>query len=450
MALPDLNRGALAPVADEVTLEQLSVYGAIPRDLNGTLIRNGPNPLSGRFQGTEMLDWWPEAAMLHGIELRDGAAVAYRNRWVRSRRWAAAHGAALDRWVDTNPNVNVVQHAGELLALAEGGPPLAISPDLDTLGPPRRHPAMAAGVGAHPCIDPVTGEMLTFRSSWEAPWLRYLAFAADGACLCDQPIDLARPTMMHDLAITATRSILFDLNVAYDFSLLAHGYRLPLRWHDEHRARIGLVPRRGGEVCWFEVTPCFIQHVVSAWDEGDDGVVLHAVRYPWFLRRDGDGAGFEPNPLGVLWRYRLDPASGRVEETQLSELAIELPRINESRLGRPHRYLYAVEQPTDAEMRGIVRYDLAGDPVQRFALPPGDQNSEPVFVARAGAGSADGEDDGYLLTCVYRHVSDTTELVILDAADIAAEPLARVLLPRRIPAGFHGAWIADPGGEPAR
>lgn len=101
-----------------------------------------------------------------------------------------------------------------------------------------------------------------------------------------------------------------------------------------------------------------------------------------------------------------------------------------------------MEQPTDAEMRGIVRYDLAQDTARRFALPPGDQNSEPVFVARAGAAA---EDDGYVLTCVYRAGGDSTELVILDAADIAAGPLARVSLARRIPAGFHGAWIPDQG-----
>jgi hypothetical protein len=26
--------------------------------------------------------------------------------------------------IDTNPNVNIIHHAGEILALAEGGPPL--------------------------------------------------------------------------------------------------------------------------------------------------------------------------------------------------------------------------------------------------------------------------------------------------------------------------------------
>ena len=76
--------------------------------------------------------------------------------------------------------------------------------------------------------------------------------------------------------------------------------------------------------------------------------------------------------------------------------------------------------------------------MQRFAVPEGDQNSEPVFVPRP---SAVAEDDGWVLVCVYRQASDRTDVVVLDAANLAAGPLATVALPRRIPAGFHGAWV---------
>ena len=63
MAPADLNRGALAPVADEAELTDLVVTGTIPEELTGTLLRNGPNPFGGRFAGSDVLDWWPEAAM---------------------------------------------------------------------------------------------------------------------------------------------------------------------------------------------------------------------------------------------------------------------------------------------------------------------------------------------------------------------------------------------------
>ena len=39
-----------------------------------------------------------------------------------------------------------------------------------------------------------------------------------------------------------------------------------------------------------------------------------------------------------------------------------------------------------------------------------------------------------------------TELWVLDATDMAAEPLAKVKMPRRVPAGFHGSWLPDLSG----
>ena len=64
-----------------------------------------------------------------------------------------------------------------------------------------------------------------------------------------------------------------------------------------------------------------------------------------------------------------------------------------------------------------------------------------MFVAREGSTA---EDDGYLLMYVYDKTTDTSEFVVLDARDVAADPLARVPLPQRVPFGFHGSWIPDP------
>lgn len=220
----DLNRGALAPVADEVDVVDLRVTGAIPRELDGTLLRNGPNPPGGRFEGNDVLSWWPEAAMLHAIAFEGGRAAGYRNRWARTRRWAAVHAPAqAPQFPDTNPNVNVLQHAGELLALAEGGAPFAITAALDSLGVSTRHAGFDGAMTAHPKVDPVTGELIAFRSDWRAPWLRYGVTDAQGVQCVDIAIEVPAPSMMHDLAITATCSLLLDLNVGYDFSMLKQG-----------------------------------------------------------------------------------------------------------------------------------------------------------------------------------------------------------------------------------
>jgi len=47
------------------------------------------------------------------------------------------------------------------------------------------------------------------------------------------------------------------------------------------------------------------------------------------------------------------------------------------------------------------------------------------------------------MTYVHDASTDTSYLVLLDASDMAADPVAEVHLPRRIPTGFHGSWIPD-------
>ncbi len=436
--IPDLNTGALAPVADEVEVADLAVLGSIPDALSGMLVRNGPNPHSGAFSGEGMLDWWPEAAMLHGVHIGAGEAPRYRNRWLRTRAWGQQFDAErAARYPETNPNVNVIRHAGLDLALAEGGPPLSFDAMLATLDVP---PSLAAGITAHPKLDPGTGELMWFRSSWAEPYLVYGVSDHRGQVIVEQEVALPGPAMMHDFAITEHFSLLLDLNVAYDLALLARGLRIPIRWFDEREARIGVLPRQGGEVRWFSIQPCFLQHVANAFETDDGTIVLDAVRYDTFLKLDEALGDFLPNPLGRLWRYEIDLDTGVVDECPRSAENVEMPRINESLTGRPHRYVYGVVQPTDEQMRGVVKIDAATGQTDTYMPPPGDQNSEPVFVSDPARTTA--EDGGWLLFCAYRADTDTSDLVILDAQNLK-EPVAVIRVPRRIPAGFHGAWLPD-------
>jgi carotenoid cleavage dioxygenase len=63
-----------------------------------------------------------------------------------------------------------------------------------------------------------------------------------------------------------------------------------------------------------------------------------------------------------------------------------------------------------------------------------------VFAPRA-RGAA--EADGWVLALRYDRAADRSDLVVLDANDFAGEPVAVVRLPRRVPFGFHGSWVAD-------
>jgi carotenoid cleavage dioxygenase-like enzyme len=64
-----------------------------------------------------------------------------------------------------------------------------------------------------------------------------------------------------------------------------------------------------------------------------------------------------------------------------------------------------------------------------------------VFVPSAAPGRA--EDDGWLLTITTRRDGGASQLLVLDATDVAGPPVAAVTLPRGVPSGFHGSWIDD-------
>jgi carotenoid cleavage dioxygenase len=141
---------------------------------------------------------------------------------------------------------------------------------------------------------------------------------------------------------------------------------------------------------------------------------------------------------GHLYRWTIDRVTGAVSETQLAGETIEFPRCDDRVATRAHRYAYATGGDEDNGY-ALVRYDLTrgSSACHRFAA--GTFPGEFTFVpAHAGAG----EDAGWLIGFVYDGARDASDLVVLDATDVAAPAVAAVELPVRVPFGFHGAWIA--------
>jgi carotenoid cleavage dioxygenase len=443
--LPFHLRGSYAPVTDEVEAFDLPVQGRIPEALNGTFVRNGANPKSGRSP-----HWFAGDGMLHGVRLRDGKAEWYRNRWVRTRTLEGARR----RDPDTGEadltvgvaNTHVVRHAGRILALEEGSLPNEISPDLDTLGPCDFGGALRTPFTAHPHVCPDTGEMHFFGYELiHAPFVTYHVLDRDGTLVHTQPIQVGGPTMVHDFAISRNYAIFLDLPVVFDLSLAMSG-GMPFTWRPEHGARIGLLhrdrARQGAEPRWFDVSLCYVFHIMNAWDDGPDGryVWLDGGRHETMWAEGNDK--FEPS---LMHRWRFDLHTGEVKEDLLDDIDHAFPRIDDRRCGLTNRYGWAVApiEPNDRRFdaaTGLVKYDLQTGARTMHTFGLTGLSGEPVFVpAHADAG----EDEGCLVTYTHDLATDTSSFVVLDASDMSAAPLAVVPLPQRVPRGFHGSWFAD-------
>ena len=126
------QRGNYAPVPDELTEYDLPVEGAIPPELDGWYLRNGPNPREATGH------WFTGDGMIHGVRIEGGAAKWYRNRWVRTDSFADPF--PLYREDGTRDlraavaNTHVVNHAGKTLALVESSLPYEVTNDLETVG----------------------------------------------------------------------------------------------------------------------------------------------------------------------------------------------------------------------------------------------------------------------------------------------------------------------------
>ncbi len=435
-------RGDFAPVDREVEALELKVDGSLPRELSGLYVRNGSNPKPGWSS-----HWFLGDGMVHGVMLGDGKATWYRNRYVHTTLLAAGGGLTAKGppgGASGLSNVSLVHHAGKLLSLGEVGFPYEIRPrDLSTVGAYDFGGRLQGNMTAHPKIDPATQQMHFFGYNFTEPYLVYHVADRDGLLVSSQPVTVKASTMIHDFAITDRDVIFWELPVLFDMQLAIkmvsqkRSRIMPYVWRPAYGARIGVMPLGGptSAIRWVEIEPCYVFHGMNAWREGDD-VVLDVSRLANVFQK-GSALGSTPR----LHRWRINTAGSQLtfHDELRSDLDAELPSIDRRRTGRPYRHGWRVETRTledDLVFAGAAHVDAVTGTETRWDPGPAQSSGEWLFVS-----TGPDEAEGVVMSFVYDRARDTSELVVLDARDISAGPLARVALPQRVPYGFHATWV---------
>ncbi len=428
--------GNFAPVTKEVEAFDLKIEGALPPELTGVYMRNGPNPKNGPTP-----HWFVGDGMLHGLRLENGRAAWYRNRYVRTPRLenpVSGPDGIVDR-TQSSANTNIVRHAGKFLAVEEAHFPYEVTGELATVGAVDFAGKLTGPFTAHPKFCPITGEMLAFGYTFMPPFLSYYRVSPQGELVQVEEIPVTGPTMIHDFCVTATRVIFMDLPIVFDMEIAMSGGGFPYHWSHDYPARLGVMPRNGSakDLVWYDIPPCYVFHPMNAYDDGDK-IVFDVSRYErlwdqgW---KDGRAR---------LTRWVIDPATKRVSQTQLDDTTMEFPRVPDVRAGLKHRYGYAPVTGDEgsenfASEGAVLKYDLQTGEITRSNFGKGTHAGEFVHAA----GGKGGEDAGWLMGFVHDDATEKTSFVVLDATNIAKGPVARVVLPQRAPYGFHGNWFAD-------
>ncbi|WP_419841169.1 carotenoid oxygenase family protein [Candidatus Poriferisodalis sp.] len=438
--------GNFARVAEELTAFDLQVIGQIPETLDGRYVRNGANPVVPTDPATS--HWFTGTGMVHGVRLRGGRAEWYRNRWVRGDDVVEALGEPAvpgpRRSVDFSPNTSVIGFAGTTWALVEAGAlPTELGYELDTTCRNDFFGTLRTGFTAHPKLDPDTGELHAVCYAWQdlMDHVEYVVIGADGSVRKTVDVPLPGMSMIHDMSLTQNYAVIYDLPVTVDLDLVLSGKTsFPFRWDPDYGARVGLLPRDGtaAEIVWCDVGLCYVFHPLNAYEDDDGRVVIDLCRYDKMFDRDLLGPAGDSIP--TLDRWTIDPATRRVDEERVDERSHEFPQVRADRTARRHRFGYTVGLSGGLVPGANYKFDYDTGTATSHDHGPGRGSGEAVFVADP-AGSA--EDDGWLMSFVYDETTDGSELVILDARDLSRAPVARVLLPQRVPYGFHGSWVPD-------
>jgi carotenoid cleavage dioxygenase len=350
-----------------------------------------------------------------------------------------------------NPaNTNIVKHSGRYFALYETGLPVEVTADQDTLGIRDFDGKLPCGITAHPRIDPVTQEMFFFAYSPFPPYLRYFVADANGTLVHSIELPTPAPSMIHDFVITHEHAIFLDSPLLFDMNAMASGGPM-VKFTPEAGTRIGVMPRLGqaDEMVWHEIENGHVQHFWNAWCE--DGIVELSGTFntnpEYGMDTSADLAESSASArAGVATRFRVDLAKGAATVEQFDDMEGDFCRFNESRNGRRSRHHYMGgflgERGIIGQFDTLVKYDDQTNRREVWYAGKNHHIGEAVFAPNP-RGSA--EDDGWLLFTDHDHVEGTTDVCVVHAQHVAAGPIARVHMPRKLPFGFHVNWFRDDG-----
>lgn len=450
--------GNFKPVGREIIDEDLVVTaGAIPPDLSGVYMRNGPNPL---FQPISFCYPMDGDGMVHAVTIDSGRA-RYRNRFVETnslkverRVGHAVYGSfTAPHPVDPailqpgdNPGpmkngafINVIRHAGHLLALNEATTCYELTPDLETIGEWTAGTDKPIRLGAHNRHHPETGSMFSLAYTWRSPEVLIHEIDVTGHLRRTMTLNLPAPTMIHDFILTERYIVIVAGPAVFDIDAARAGRSL-LQWKPSLGMRIALLPLDGSPEIWIETDAFFVFHFANGFDRGGN-IVIDYVHHESF------DVEHPSNKATTFRRMVIDVARRQVSRDEFAGFDVEFPRVNDRLEARATRFAYmptlsdsfTIPDQPPAVFNTMLKFDTERGEFRRHDF--GNRIiGEAAFVPAPGK---HGEDQGYLAVFAYDPQDRHSDFILLDAAHIEEEPVAVIRLPQRVPQGLHGNWIAS-------
>jgi carotenoid cleavage dioxygenase-like enzyme len=464
------------PVRADADVFDLEVIGEIPEGLDGTYYRCGPEHQFPPLREGVFIDGDGVISMFRF----EKGHVDFRTRFVRTERFNADRAARRSLFggyrnpyfddpsvagVDRGTaNTTAFWHGGRLFALKEDSRPMEVDPDtLETRGRWDYGGHLQSRTAtAHPEIDPETGELFMhgFHSRGGiSSEIAYWVVDKDGHLVREFEITPPYASMIHDIAVTKEHVIFPVMPTTPDDARMRSGGPI-FQWDESLPSYLGVMRRDGdgSDIRWFKGPAQWMYHIMNAVTDGSiiriDCCISGIQSFPFFS--DITGKPYDPERARPhLGRWTIDLAGpDSFETSKFFEIQCEYPRIDDRYQMLPYRNGWLVftdpERKAESTTRrsgqafnSIGRFDMTtGKLVDSWWAGERSAPMEPQFVPR----SADArEGEGWILVVVGRYDESRSDLVVLDAQNLAAGPVAVAKLPLRARAAFHGCWV--PGAD---
>jgi all-trans-8'-apo-beta-carotenal 15,15'-oxygenase len=430
--------------------------------LGGAFFRNGP--ARHELGGQRYQHWFDGDGMVQKYSLGEGGIV-HQGRFLRTPKFVAdsAAGRPVRVAFGTQPpgapppgsadsinvaNTSLVAHAGELLALWEGGSATPVDTTTLAGGEPKAWSPDYAGMpfSAHPRRE-VDGTLWNFGVSSAQGLLSIYRISAAGLLLKAVTMPVPNIAMVHDFAVTERHLVFLLPSLVFDRSRLQAGATFldSHVWKPELGMRVLLLPKdRLDAPRWFELPAGFVFHLGNACEEG--GVI----RLDHMRTADAWQAtvGFkrlmagrhDPHDFATTALVELDLASGQARQTILSQ-ANEFPRVDPRFVGRPYRQVFSAARIDAGERPGydaVMRLDVVSGRSEHYRYGAEIMVEEHLFVPRPGSSR---EGEGWLVGTALDLKRSQMLFSVFDAQRLADGPLMQATLDRPMPLGLHGVFI---------
>ncbi|KAH9205683.1 carotenoid oxygenase [Leptodontidium sp. 2 PMI_412] len=466
-------------------LDDVVVYGEIPKEINGTFYRMTIDPAVPPHPKNPFLEG---DGNLTVFQFQDGR-VHMKIKYVETERYLLERKAGKRLFGtyrnpftnhpcvrmadDSTGNTNIVYWGGKLLALSERSLPYEMDPDtLETRGfDPFGGQVKAKTFSAHPKVDPFNNELVTF--GYEAkglgtPDICYYSIDPSGKVKDEAWFKEDQNGMPHDAWLTENWLILssmpFKVNSDEDMKAGAHHWefvpdRPSVFWLAPRKAS---TPRAAdwkvGEVRKYTWNNGVIIHCGAAWEEEDGTLRLesHFVSFNVFFDFNPPGMTPPEIPTGDWVRWTMDPkqpSGARLADPEiLMPYVCDFPKTDERFLTRKQKIVFLIScdagkkaTPGMFRFNSIVKLNTETKDMMVFAPAPDARVAEPVFVNRSKDAP---EGDGWIICWTDRPSRPRGELVVLDTNDFS-KPVAVVQLPFSSRIQVHGNWVDNPNpGQP--